>query len=109
MLRRAVAARAVAVPESFAHRLESAPRPDLPLLALLRSLSGGLRLPDEPGAVEVGTERRLARTVARETGATTAVLDPIEGLTPSEQGRGDTYFTVMRRNLAALRKALACR
>ena len=29
--------------------------------------------------------------------------------TPSEQSRGDTYFTVMRRNLAALRKALSCR
>jgi zinc transport system substrate-binding protein len=52
---------------------------------------------------------RLAETVAREVGARTAVLDPIEGLTPSEQSRGDTYFTVMRRNLAALRKALACR
>jgi zinc transport system substrate-binding protein len=52
---------------------------------------------------------RLAETVAREAGARTAVLDPIEGLTPSEQAHGDTYFTLMRRNLAALRKALACR
>jgi zinc transport system substrate-binding protein len=52
---------------------------------------------------------RLADTVAREVGATTAVLDPIEGLTPSEQARDATYLTVMRRNLSALRKALACR
>jgi zinc transport system substrate-binding protein len=52
---------------------------------------------------------RLADTVAREVGARTAVLDPIEGLTPSEQGRGTTYLTLMRQNLAALRKALACR
>jgi zinc transport system substrate-binding protein len=52
---------------------------------------------------------RLADTVAREVGAHTAVLDPIEGLTRSEQSRGDTYFTIMRRNLAELRKALACR
>jgi zinc transport system substrate-binding protein len=52
---------------------------------------------------------RLADTVARETGAHTAVLDPIEGLTPAEQSRGETYFTLMRENLAALRKALACR
>jgi zinc transport system substrate-binding protein len=52
---------------------------------------------------------RLADTVAREVGAHTAVLDPIEGLTPTEQKRGDTYLTLMRRNLAALRKALACR
>jgi zinc transport system substrate-binding protein len=52
---------------------------------------------------------RLAETVAREVGAKTAVLDPIEGLSPAEQARGDTYFTLMRRNLAALRKALSCR
>jgi zinc transport system substrate-binding protein len=52
---------------------------------------------------------RLADTVAREVGARTAVLDPIEGLTSSEQTHGDTYFTVMRRNLTALRKALVCR
>ena len=52
---------------------------------------------------------RLADTVAREVGAHTAVLDPIEGLTPSEQRAGDTYLTLMRENLAALRKALACR
>src|SRR5215218_11345328 len=49
VLRAAVARGAVAVPESEAHRIESAPRPDLPLLVLLRALSGGLRLPDEPG------------------------------------------------------------
>jgi zinc transport system substrate-binding protein len=52
---------------------------------------------------------RLADTVARETSAHTAVLDPIEGLTPSEQAHGGNYFTLMRQNLAALRKALACR
>jgi zinc transport system substrate-binding protein len=52
---------------------------------------------------------RLADTVAREVGARTAVLDPIEGLTPSEQQHGQTYLTLMRENLAALRKALACR
>jgi len=51
---------------------------------------------------------RLADTVAREVGAHTAVLDPIEGLTPSEQQQGKTYLTLMRENLAALRKALAC-
>ena len=56
----------MAVPESAAHRLESAPRPDLGLLELLRSLSGGRRLPDEPGALERECERRLAATAARE-------------------------------------------
>ena len=52
---------------------------------------------------------RLADTVARETGARTAVLDPIEGLTPSEQSHGENYLTLMRENLAALRRALGCR
>jgi zinc transport system substrate-binding protein len=52
---------------------------------------------------------RLAETVARGVGARTAVLDPIEGLTPDEQKQGDDYLTLMRRNLVALRKALACR
>jgi zinc transport system substrate-binding protein len=52
---------------------------------------------------------RLADTVAREVGAKTAVLDPIEGLTPTEQKTGDDYLSLMRQNLAALRTALACR
>ncbi len=52
---------------------------------------------------------RLADTVAREVGAKTAVLDPIEGLTPAEENRGEDYLTLMRKNLAHLRVALACR
>jgi zinc transport system substrate-binding protein len=47
---------------------------------------------------------RLAQTVARDVGARTAVLDPIEGAK-----HGQTYLSLMRQNLAALRKALACR
>jgi zinc transport system substrate-binding protein len=52
---------------------------------------------------------RLAETVARETGARTAVLNPIEGLTEEQVHRGEDYLSVMRENLAALRKALDCR
>lgn len=52
---------------------------------------------------------RLADTVARETGATTAVLDPLEGLSQTELDRGADYLSVMRENLAALRRALDCR
>jgi zinc transport system substrate-binding protein len=52
---------------------------------------------------------RLAQTVAREAGARTAVLDPIEGLTPAEQRAGASYLTIMRANLRQLEKALACR
>jgi zinc transport system substrate-binding protein len=52
---------------------------------------------------------KLAQTVARESGAKTAVLDPIEGLTNDEVAAGDDYFSVMRANLRALRTALRCR
>ena len=51
---------------------------------------------------------RIAETVARETGATTAVLDPIEGLTKDEIAAGDDYFTRMRANLRALEEGLGC-
>jgi zinc transport system substrate-binding protein len=47
---------------------------------------------------------KVAETVAREIGAKTAVLDPIEGLT---DGGGD-YLSVMRTNLTALVTALGC-
>jgi hypothetical protein len=65
VLRAAVARGAVAVPEGPAHRLESAPRPDLRLLDLLGELSGGLRLP-EPAAQERSLVRQLASVLARE-------------------------------------------
>lgn len=52
---------------------------------------------------------RLAETVAREAGAETAVLNPLEGLSDEELNAGEDYFSVMRENLAALRKALGCR
>jgi zinc transport system substrate-binding protein len=46
---------------------------------------------------------KLARTVASEVGARTAVLDPIESVRGS-----DDYLSVMRRNTATLRTALGC-
>jgi zinc transport system substrate-binding protein len=52
---------------------------------------------------------RLAETVARDADAKAAVLDPIEGLTPSEQASGFSYFTLMGENLRQLRNALGCR
>ena len=59
--------------------------------------------------VEPLVSHRVAETVAREVDARTAVLDPIEGLTEAQAKRGETYLTVMRHNLAALREALGCR
>jgi zinc transport system substrate-binding protein len=52
---------------------------------------------------------RLAETVAREAGARTAVLNPLEGLTEDEVAAGEDYFSVMRGNLETLRRALGCR
>ncbi|GAA3773026.1 zinc ABC transporter substrate-binding protein [Plantactinospora mayteni] len=48
---------------------------------------------------------KVAETIAREVGAKTAVLDPIEGLQPGSTG---DYLSVMRSNLAALQTALGC-
>ena len=47
----------------------------------------------------------IADTVARETGARTATLDPIEGLGDND---GETYLTLMKRNLDAIRTANGC-
>jgi zinc transport system substrate-binding protein len=84
---------------------ESEPRP--------QQLANVVRLVQRSHATTVFFERlvspRLADTVAREVGARTAVLDPIEGLTPDEQKQGEDYFSLMRQNLANLRRALACR
>lgn len=52
---------------------------------------------------------RLAEAVARETGARTAVLNPLEGLTEEQLDQGEDYLSIMRENLAALREALRCR
>lgn len=49
---------------------------------------------------------KLAETVAREVGARTLVLNPIEGLTPEEEARGENYLSIMRQNLANLKIAL---
>lgn len=48
----------------------------------------------------------VADTVSRETGARTAVLDPLEGLT--EKSAGADYGAVMRANLATLRAGQPC-
>jgi hypothetical protein len=65
-LRAAVARGAVVVPESEAHRIESAARPDLPLLELLRELSAGVTLPNQRGALERHCERRLEAILERD-------------------------------------------
>lgn len=51
---------------------------------------------------------KLAETVASETGAKTAVFDPVEGVSDEDQKQGKDYLSVQRENLANLRTALAC-
>jgi zinc transport system substrate-binding protein len=48
----------------------------------------------------------LARSLANDVGITSAVLDPIEGLTSADPHA--TYLTLMRQNLAAIAKAGDC-
>ena len=73
-----------------------------------RRLAELAELVESEGITTVFTERlvspEVAEALAREAGVGTAVLDPLE----SEPEDGD-YLSVMRENLAALRKALGCR
>ncbi|WP_328867127.1 metal ABC transporter substrate-binding protein [Streptomyces sp. NBC_00304] len=50
---------------------------------------------------------KTAKTVARDTGLRTDVLDPLEGIT--DRSKGDDYIEVMKSNLAALQKALGAK
>jgi zinc transport system substrate-binding protein len=52
---------------------------------------------------------RLAETLAREIGAKTLVLNPIEGLTKEEAAAGKGYVDLMEANLQSLRTGLGCR
>lgn len=56
---------------------------------------------------ETLVSREVAETLARETGARLAVLDPLEGLT--DESAGHDYFAVMRANLQTLRAGQECR
>ncbi|MFH8606253.1 metal ABC transporter substrate-binding protein [Streptomyces sp. NPDC018029] len=50
---------------------------------------------------------RTAKTLAKDTGLKTDVLDPVEGIT--DDSRGDDYIQVMESNLKALQKALGAK
>ncbi|MBU6146163.1 MAG: zinc ABC transporter substrate-binding protein, partial [Paenibacillaceae bacterium] len=47
---------------------------------------------------------KTAEAIAKETGALTAVLHPLEALTEEEQQANDTYIAIMERNINALLK-----
>lgn len=50
----------------------------------------------------------VAEALADEAGVATAVLNPLEGLTPDQVEAGEDYRSVMLRNLDALRDGLGC-
>lgn len=54
---------------------------------------------------ETLVDPKVAQTVAEETGAATAVLDPIEGLA---EGSTQDYVTLMQANLAAVQAGQGC-
>ncbi|MET3291337.1 UNVERIFIED_CONTAM: zinc transport system substrate-binding protein [Brevibacillus sp. OAP136] len=49
---------------------------------------------------------KVADVIARETGAKTAMLNPLEGLTEADQQAGKDYLSIMRDNLETLKTAL---
>lgn len=75
-----------------------------------RRLADVIHEAKETGATTIFFERLvspdIAGLIAREVGATTAVLDPIEGLTSGSQ---EDYLSLMENNLRALRAGLGCR
>jgi zinc transport system substrate-binding protein len=83
---------------------EAEPRP--------RDLERVAREAREAGATTIFFERlvspRLSEQVAREVGAETAVLDPLEGLDQDRADEGVGYIEVMQENLESLRSGLGC-
>jgi zinc transport system substrate-binding protein len=77
-----------------------------------KRLASLISMVERDGTTTIYTEplvsSKVAETLAQETGATTASLNPLEGLTPTEVRAGDDYISVMRANLAALERGLGC-
>lgn len=50
---------------------------------------------------------KVAKTIAKETGANAKMLNPLEGLSNKKIKAGEDYFSVMKQNLAAIKEALS--
>jgi zinc transport system substrate-binding protein len=104
---------------AFGHLAESYGLEEIPLArtpgaaAAPRDLERIARLVRERGITTVFVEPLAppeeVETIARETGADVAVLNPVEGLTEEQEAAGEDYFSLMLANLDALRAALGCR
>ncbi len=77
-----------------------------------RSLAATARYAKANGVTTVFFEtlvpRKLADTVAREIGARTDALDPVEGIPQEQLDAGADYASIQRDNLRRLVKGLAC-
>lgn len=77
-----------------------------------QQLASIIRTVAETGATTIFFEPlvspALANTIAAEAHITTAVLNPIEGITPAEAAEHKNYTSIMMENLEALRLALVC-
>jgi zinc transport system substrate-binding protein len=80
--------------------------PDPQRLADLKALV------EQTGVTTIFTEDlvspKVAETLASETGIATAVLNPLESITPDQLDAGEDYVSVMEQNLDILRRALGC-
>lgn len=77
-----------------------------------RRMAALATMAEKDGLTTIFTEElispKVARALARETGLKTATLNTLEGLTPAQIKRGDSYLSEMRANLKALQKGLGC-
>jgi len=58
--------------------------------------------------VETLLNPKVGESLAKEAGAKTLVLNPLEGLNKEETAAHENYFTIMKQNLQNLRTALEC-
>ena len=69
-------------------------------------------LVEQTGVTTIFTEDlvspKVAETLASETGISTAVLNPLESITPDQLATGQDYVSIMQENLDTLRRALGC-
>lgn len=70
------------------------------LVGTAKELGVGVVFYEEPSSL------KTAEVIAREIGARTALLSPLESLSKENRANGDDYFSIMRDNLAALEDAL---
>ncbi|MBN2094987.1 MAG: zinc ABC transporter substrate-binding protein [Candidatus Aenigmarchaeota archaeon] len=57
---------------------------------------------------EKNTDPRLSETLAKEMGASTLVLSPGQTISKEELANGETFLSIMEKNLESLRIALEC-